>query len=105
MAAAGGRKLKESIIYQLFLDKIEEEEAWVSKTQQLLTVPGLGDNMTLVLSAVITNICEAGQNRIISVFDLEDPIIAPKQLQNIFVIGGCEQFQILELICRLCPCQ
>ena len=42
MAASRGRKLDESITYQQFLAKIEEEEAWVSEKQQLLTVPDLG---------------------------------------------------------------
>jgi spectrin alpha len=45
MAASRGRKLDESITYQQFLAKIEEEEAWVSEKQQLLTVPDLGENM------------------------------------------------------------
>ena len=48
MAQQRGRKLEESIIYQQFLAKIEEEEAWISKKQQLLTVPDLGDNMAAV---------------------------------------------------------
>jgi len=30
------------------LAKIEEEEAWVSEKQQLLTVPDLGENMAAV---------------------------------------------------------
>merc|ERR1719193_2547641 len=48
MSSARGRKLEESIIYQQFLAKIEEEEAWISEKQQLLTVPDLGDNMAAV---------------------------------------------------------
>ena len=48
MSSARGRKLEESIIYQRFLAKIEEEEAWISEKQQLLTVPDLGDNMAAV---------------------------------------------------------
>ena len=48
MAASRGRKLDESITYQQFLAKIEEEEAWVSEKQQLLTVPDLGENMAAV---------------------------------------------------------
>ena len=39
------KKLEESITYQKFLAKIEEEEAWISEKQQLLTVPDLGENM------------------------------------------------------------
>merc|ERR1711981_1396925 len=45
-----GRKLEESIIYQKFLARIEEEEAWISEKQQLLTVPDLGENMATVQS-------------------------------------------------------
>ena len=48
MASSRGRKLDESITYQQFLAKIEEEEAWVSEKQQLLTVPDLGENMAAV---------------------------------------------------------
>ena len=31
-----------------FLAKIDEEEAWISEQQQLLTIPDLGDNMAAV---------------------------------------------------------
>jgi len=48
MSTSRGRKLEESIIFQQFLAKIEEEEAWISEKQQLLTVPDLGDNMAAV---------------------------------------------------------
>merc|ERR1711962_581761 len=48
MAASRGKKLEESITYQQFLAKIEEEEAWISEKQQLLTVPDLGENMAAV---------------------------------------------------------
>ena len=44
------RKLEESITYQKFLARIEEEEAWISEKQQLLTVPDLGENMATVQS-------------------------------------------------------
>merc|ERR1712020_272702 len=48
MAVSRGQKLDESITYQQFLAKIEEEEAWISEKQQLLTVPDLGENMAAV---------------------------------------------------------
>merc|ERR1712051_750968 len=48
MSASRGQKLDESITYQQFLAKIEEEEAWISEKQQLLTVPDLGENMAAV---------------------------------------------------------
>merc|ERR1739844_276840 len=77
MAASRGKKLEESITYQQFLAKIEEEEAWISEKQQLLTVPDLGDNMAAVQGLLkkhdafetdlsvhgerCTDICEQGQ--------------------------------------------
>merc|ERR1719458_2354665 len=80
MAATRGQKLDESITYQQFLAKIEEEEAWISEKQQLLTVPDLGDNMAAVQGLLkkhdafetdisvhgdrCTDICEAGQQLI-----------------------------------------
>merc|ERR1712241_1579934 len=80
MAASRGKKLEESITYQQFLAKIEEEEAWISEKQQLLTVPDLGDNMAAVQGLLkkhdafetdisvhgdrCTDICEAGQQLI-----------------------------------------
>merc|ERR1711971_1311497 len=80
MAQQRGRKLEESIIYQQFLAKIEEEEAWISEKQQLLTVPDLGDNMAAAQGLLkkhdafetdisvhgdrCTDICEAGQQLI-----------------------------------------
>merc|ERR1719336_2850212 len=80
MAATRGQKLDESITYQQFLAKIEEEEAWISEKQQLLTVPDLGENMAAVQGLLkkhdafetdlsvhserCTDICEAGQKLI-----------------------------------------
>merc|ERR1719232_1494314 len=80
MAGTRGRKLEESITYQQFLAKIEEEEAWISEKQQLLNVPDLGDNMAAVQGLLkkhdafetdisvhgdrCTDICEAGQKLI-----------------------------------------
>merc|ERR1711899_288741 len=80
MSATRGKKLEESITYQQFLAKIEEEEAWISEKQQLLTVPDLGDNMAAVQGLLkkhdafetdisvhgdrCTDICEAGQQLI-----------------------------------------
>ena len=39
---------KGTSMFQQFLGKIEEEEAWISEKQQLLTVPDLGDNIAAV---------------------------------------------------------
>nr|NVI69308.1 alpha spectrin [Cucujiformia] len=41
LAATRGQKLDESLTYQQFLAKVEEEEAWISEKQQLLGVQGL----------------------------------------------------------------
>jgi len=45
MAEQRGLKLDQSLIYQQFLAKVEEEEAWISEKTQLLSVPDYGDNM------------------------------------------------------------
>lgn len=45
MANQRGQKLEQSLIYQQFLAKVEEEEAWISEKTQLLSVPDYGDNM------------------------------------------------------------
>ncbi|XP_037798638.1 spectrin alpha chain-like isoform X2 [Penaeus monodon] len=45
MADQRGQKLDQSLIYQQFLAKVEEEEAWISEKTQLLSVPDYGDNM------------------------------------------------------------
>ncbi|ODM87020.1 Spectrin alpha chain, partial [Orchesella cincta] len=43
-----GEKLEQSLVYQQFLAKVEEEEAWISEKQQLLVVDDLGDSMAAV---------------------------------------------------------
>lgn len=48
MAANRGQKLDESHAYQQFLAKVEEEEAWISEKQQLLSVDNYGDTMAAV---------------------------------------------------------
>ncbi|KAF7280660.1 alpha spectrin isoform X1 [Rhynchophorus ferrugineus] len=47
-AATRGQKLNESLMYQQFLTKVEEEEAWISEKQQLLSVDDYGDSMAAV---------------------------------------------------------
>ena len=72
--------MKSQSLINNFLSKIEEEEAWISEKQQLLTVPDLGDNMAAVQGLLkkhdafetdisvhgdrFTDICEAGQQLI-----------------------------------------
>nr|CAD7403707.1 unnamed protein product [Timema cristinae] len=48
LAATRGQKLDESHVYQQFLAKVEEEEAWISEKQQLLSVEDYGDTMAAV---------------------------------------------------------
>ncbi|XP_074042234.1 alpha Spectrin isoform X2 [Leptinotarsa decemlineata] len=48
LAATRGQKLDESLTYQQFLTKVEEEEAWISEKQQLLVVEDYGDTMAAV---------------------------------------------------------
>ncbi|XP_035787487.1 spectrin alpha chain isoform X2 [Anopheles albimanus] len=48
LAATRGQKLDESLIYQQFLAKVEEEEAWITEKQQLLSVEDYGDSMAAV---------------------------------------------------------
>ena len=80
MAATRGQKLDESLTYQQFLAKVEEEEAWISEKQQLLSVEDFGDNMAAVQGLLkkhdafetdfavhrerCNDICEAGNNLI-----------------------------------------
>ena len=48
LSASRGEKLEQSLTYQQFLAKVEEEEAWISEKQQLLVVDDLGDSMAAV---------------------------------------------------------
>ncbi|XP_003743041.1 spectrin alpha chain [Galendromus occidentalis] len=43
-----GEKLDQSLTYQQFLTKVEEEEAWIQEKQQLLQVQDYGDTMAAV---------------------------------------------------------
>ncbi|GAB6021923.1 hypothetical protein CHUAL_006086 [Chamberlinius hualienensis] len=48
MASGRGQKLEESLAFQQFLAKVEEEEAWITEKQQLLSVEDYGDSMAAV---------------------------------------------------------
>ncbi|KAI4458396.1 troponin [Holotrichia oblita] len=52
LATTRGQKLDESLTYQQFLAKVEEEEAWISEKQQLLGVEDYGDTMAAVQAAL-----------------------------------------------------
>lgn len=48
LAATRSQKLDESLIYQQFLGKVEEEDAWTIEIQQLLYVEDYDNSMTAV---------------------------------------------------------
>ncbi|KAJ8734488.1 hypothetical protein PYW08_013738 [Mythimna loreyi] len=48
LAAERGTKLQQSLAYQQFLAKVDEEEAWISEKQQLVVVGECGDSMAAV---------------------------------------------------------
>ncbi|CAB3259280.1 unnamed protein product [Arctia plantaginis] len=48
LAAERGAKLQQSLAYQQFLAKVDEEEAWISEKQQLVVVSECGDSMAAV---------------------------------------------------------
>lgn len=48
LAALRGTKLEESLVFQQFIARVEEEEAWISEKQQLLSVQDFGDTMAAV---------------------------------------------------------
>ncbi|XP_028029643.1 spectrin alpha chain isoform X2 [Bombyx mandarina] len=48
LAAERGAKLQQSLAYQQFLAKVDEEEAWISEKQQLVAVGECGDSMAAV---------------------------------------------------------
>ncbi|XP_054158910.1 spectrin alpha chain-like isoform X2 [Oppia nitens] len=48
MAQLRGNKLEESLVFQQFLAKVEEEEAWISEKHQLLSIEDYGDTMAAV---------------------------------------------------------
>ncbi|CAK1548048.1 unnamed protein product [Leptosia nina] len=48
LAADRGAKLQQSLAYQQYLAKLDEEEAWISEKQQLVVVGECGDSMAAV---------------------------------------------------------
>lgn len=57
LAATRGQKLDESLTFQQFLAKVEEEEAWISEKQQLLGVEDYGDTMAAVQGIQLLSYC------------------------------------------------
>ncbi|XP_053212819.1 spectrin alpha chain-like [Panonychus citri] len=48
LSGVRGNKLEESLVFQQFLAKVEEEEAWISEKQKLIAVEDYGDTMAAV---------------------------------------------------------
>lgn len=48
MTSSRGNKLEESHVFQQFMAKVEEEEAWISEKSQLISVDDYGDSMAAV---------------------------------------------------------
>ena len=98
MSASRGKKLEESIIYQQFLAKIEEEEAWISEKQQLLTVPDLGDNMAAVQGlikkhdAFETDLTVHGE-RCTDISEMGQKLVDEKNHHADSILQRCEQLK------------
>lgn len=101
LAATRGQKLDESLTYQQFLAKVEEEEAWISEKQQLLSVEDYGDTMAAVQGLLkkhdafetdfavhrdrCTDICDAGLK-----------LINEKNHHSDSISQRCQQLQVLK---------
>lgn len=48
MATNRGQKLDESLAYQQFVANVEEEEAWITEKQHLLSGEDIGDTLAAV---------------------------------------------------------
>jgi spectrin alpha len=48
LAAQRGQKLDESLAYQQFVANVEEEEAWITEKQHLLSGEDMGDTLAAV---------------------------------------------------------
>ena len=48
MKSCRGQKLEESLAYQQFVANVEEEEAWVTEKQHLLSGEDVGDTLAAV---------------------------------------------------------
>ncbi|KAL1139006.1 hypothetical protein AAG570_009067 [Ranatra chinensis] len=107
LAATRGQKLDESLTYQQFLAKLEEEEAWISEKQQLLSVEDYGDTMAAVQGLLkkhdafetdfaahrerCADICSAGQS-----------LIAANNHHSESISQRCLQLQSkLDMLCTL----
>ena len=48
LAATRGQKLEESLAFQQFVANVEEEEAWITEKQHLLSGEDVGDTLAAV---------------------------------------------------------
>lgn len=98
MAATRGQKLDESLTYQQFLAKVEEEEAWISEKHQLLLVEDYGDTMAAVQGllkkhdALETDFA-VHKERCTEICNLGNKLIAAKNHHATVIAQRCQQLQ------------
>ena len=64
LAAQRGQKLDESLAYQQFVANVEEEEAWITEKQHLLSGEDMGDTLAAVQVGTEDTLCENVANYI-----------------------------------------
>ncbi|CAG2061265.1 unnamed protein product [Timema podura] len=105
LAATRGQKLDESHVYQQFLAKVEEEEAWISEKQQLLSVEDYGDTMAAVQGllkkhdAFETDFA-AHRDRCADIAADGEKLVADKNHHSESIAQRCQQLQV----CDSCHC-
>ena len=102
MSATRGQKLDESLTYQQFLAKVEEEEAWISEKQQLLSVEDFGDNMAAVQGllkkhdAFETDFA-VHRDRCADICDAGNQLISEGNHHSASVGQRCQQLQVIPI--------
>lgn len=98
LAATRGQKLDESLTYQQFLAQVEEEEAWITEKQQLLSVEDYGDSMAAVQGllkkhdAFETDFA-AHRDRCTSICDQGSTLVENKNHHQSSITQRCTQLQ------------
>ncbi|XP_065209601.1 spectrin alpha chain isoform X2 [Planococcus citri] len=99
MAATRGQKLDESLTFQQFLAKVEEEEAWISEKHQLLLVEDYGDTMAAVQGllkkhdALETDFA-VHRERCSDICATGDKLVAAKNHHAPVITQRCQQLQM-----------
>ncbi|XP_017774793.1 PREDICTED: spectrin alpha chain isoform X2 [Nicrophorus vespilloides] len=98
LAANRGQKLDESLTYQQFLATVEEEEAWISEKQQLLSVEDYGDTMAAVQGLLKKHDAfetdfQAHRNRCSDIGDAGKNLISEGNHHGDSISQRCQQLQ------------